>query len=883
MCIFRRFEGDDDRCAEYGTDILKRTVHLGKWKLVARHDRTAVTPNENAADTLGVRPCTLEDLAREVVGEERVVHPVIVGRLLGEAVGEILGGEGPEGMARSLLSTVRELFRASPDIEFEPSSPRARRVVEVARLYRRLLRERGLIDSSETLREAVRSYPSRRPILVWGYPRLGRDELAFLDAIAGEGSALYLPCAGDALFTENVEAARELQSKGWSVEEEPMEVVWEAQVSLGAHAYPHMEAEVRGVLAQVKELLVDGVPPDDVVIAARDDASYGPTMLMVAKEYGIPVQALYRIPVEQTRVGSWLKLFIDAQFDDFPFEETARLLRHTMGPGISGRCWSEARKVQPRGAGTWEQCGADLSSVDLSRMWPEEDTRAGWVGRFRELLNEHSFERKVRSWTREIVALGKLKDSLEWLAGPAAGPEEESISRERFLEELKETLSATLTPSHPDGEGVALHTPLSLFGARYRYLFTVGLAEGSFPAPTTDNTTLDFHERKRLREEGLRLETAAERARRERLSFWTLLQVPRQRMVLSYPKVAGGRALLSSPYFELLGVTPTQPSALPAASPEEARRAYLQRGGLDDPVLEHAARCWEVEKRRESAEPFDTYDGMVGVPIDYESRRFSASQLGDLSRCGFKWWAGSFLKLSEPDEGESPALLGSLYHKTLEMACCHAREVEEHDFRTAILRHLDEAFAEAEKEYEMHRLRAWSVRRDQHIELLREAVGAESFVLPGAEVADTECNFTGEWQGFVVAGRVDRVDRTQEGLVLIDYKSGSGVSKPDLQLAIYREAAGPALFPDEEVQGAYYYALRKGERVAPKPPSGEELTEIVERTRANLEAGRLPPDVLERDPAQQACQWCGFDLVCRKGPRLSRKLGREPESEGGET
>jgi hypothetical protein len=35
---------------------------------------------------------------------------------------------------------------------------------------------------------------------------------------------------------------------------------------------------VRGALARVKALLADGVPPDDIVVVARDDASYGSTV-----------------------------------------------------------------------------------------------------------------------------------------------------------------------------------------------------------------------------------------------------------------------------------------------------------------------------------------------------------------------------------------------------------------------------------------------------------------------------------------------------------------------------------------------------------------------------------------------------------------------------
>ncbi len=43
-----------------------------------------------------------------------------------------------------------------------------------------------------------------------------------------------------------------------------------------SHIYPHLEAEVRGVLAQVKSLLFEGVAADEIVLVARNDAFYGP-------------------------------------------------------------------------------------------------------------------------------------------------------------------------------------------------------------------------------------------------------------------------------------------------------------------------------------------------------------------------------------------------------------------------------------------------------------------------------------------------------------------------------------------------------------------------------------------------------------------------------
>ena len=120
-----------------------------------------------------------------------------------------------------------------------------------------------------------------------------------------------------------------------------------------------------------------------------------------------------------------------------------------------------------------------------------------------------------------------------------------------------------------------------MYGASYRYVFTLGLTEGGFPTSIADDPALDFSERKRLREHDIHLELADERARRERLSFWTLLQVPQERLVLSYPKLVGGSEALPSPYFGFVGIEPVTLGPLPAASPEEARRAYLQRGSLE--------------------------------------------------------------------------------------------------------------------------------------------------------------------------------------------------------------------------------------------------------------------------------------------------------------
>jgi RecB family exonuclease len=816
-----------------------------------------LTPNENAARTLGVTPLSLETLAARIVGEDRIADSVLVQRLLRQAVEEALGSDDPSGVARTMLPNVRELFRAGVDVAGDLGSARARRVIEVARAYRELLRARGLVDSSEVLWEAAGSDPPRHPVRVRGYPRVGMAEVAFLDAAAGEGSSVHFPYAEDGLFADNLEIALALEHRGWTVERDPLRETWETEVTTEAYSYPHLEAEVRGVLARVKALLTGGVPHDEMVLVARDEARYGPAVLAVAEEYGVPVRALYQVPLSDTRVGYWLNLLLEAMVGGFPFETAARFLAHPLGPGIPSGLWARVRKAHPKGVTAWEEVGVDLSPL----TWPEVDTRAGWLDRLDELFGAYSLYRKVRSWPREVAALSAAKAAVGWLAEPA----EEKISRERFVEEVDEVLRLTTTVVHPEGKGVALHTPLSLYGASYRHVFALGLTEGGFPPSIADDPVLDYHERKHLREQGIRLELADERARRERLSFWTLLQVPQERLVLSYPKLVRGREALPSPYFALLGIEPVAPTPLPAASLEEARKAYLQREGLEgDAVISHARAAWEVERRREGSAPFDHYDGVLDIPLDRVERRFSVSELGDLARCGFRWWSKSVLGLREPEEGEPPALIGSLYHRSLEIAARDAEGSE--DVRRSVLENLEAGFEEAERELDMGRVRGWIHWREVYLAQLERAVRAEDFALPGAEVAQTEARFAGEWQGFEVVGRVDRVDRTPEGLVFVDYKSTARAPDPDLQLSVYREAAAEALFPGEQVRDAYYYSLRKAERIRAKEPTAEALGELAEGIRDALGTGRLPPDVLQR-----ACAFCEFDLVCRRGPRLDRK------------
>jgi RecB family exonuclease len=848
--------------------------------------RLVVTPNPRAAERLGAHPMTIEKLGRKVLAPSGLTAApaLLAGRLMEDVAEAVLGGRDPIGMASAMAGMLRQLFRAGADLQHLEAigALRTRPLASLGLAYRARLRQDNLLDGAEVLWEAARRAPTPRRLLVHGYPRLGRDELAFLATIADENSVLMLPYEPSPLYQGNLEAAGYLEGCGWQVERHgALEAAESGPLAFGpdivqvpetqALAFAHMEAEVRGVLARVKDLLAAGARPQDITLVARDDAFYGPTVLAVAWEYGVPVSAFYSVPVAQTLLGAWLQLLTEAVQHGLPYETTLRLLGHPYGPELPTAWWAAVRQAHPAGLLAWQP------HMDLSPLsWPAEDTRGAWATRLVQLLHGFEIAQKAGAWPRERLALEEVLDGLGILGTPA----DEVVSQSRFIQELQGALGTLTVPAQPGRGGVELHTPLSLFGARYPHVFVLGMAADHLPARVSDDPMLDFHERKALTPHGIHLESPAEAARRETLSFASLLQVPSGSLTLSYPKLMADRPTLPSVYLQVLGWPLVAASAMPPASHEEARRGWLGHDHpVDDALVPQIRVALGVERRREGPEAWDDFDGVVGVPVSVSGRSFSATQITTLAQCPFRWFAAYVLRLAEPEEAEedlSPSLRGSLYHRVLELSI--AERPPGADLRAHVHARLAPSFTQAETELAVTRLPAWDARRAEHLRNLKLAVDGVDFACEGTEVLGVEVPFTAEWQGFQVRGIIDRVDRTPEGLVLIDYKTSAtppkggkdddGRAKLDIQLPIYMQAAAPALHPGDSVADAFYYSLTKGKVLKRANLDVPALEALGARMRAHLDTGSFPVDP---DVDGAACTYCDHALMCRKGPRLSRK------------
>ncbi|AFZ37028.1 hypothetical protein Sta7437_3530 [Stanieria cyanosphaera PCC 7437] len=883
-----------------------------------------ITPSRTTAKTLGVAHLSLENLAETIVRQQgiRLASSLLSYRLLRQTLQEVLRPKDLEGTVKRFFPAIKELLSQELDLTSlaQSASVRVRQLATITAVYQQKLRAKKCIDCAELFWQAARTNNYQKSYLFYGYFYPSHDELALIDAVAGDDSILVLPTGEEELFSSNREGIEFLTARGWDCkginfalkELENKSLTFKNRVNnqisskkptqtteannyqinndsigkqlqqcflhpqplpqdVSLQIYPNLEEEVRGFLTQVKSLLNQGVSAKEIVLVARDEQLYGTTLLDIAWEYNLPLRALYAIGLEHTRMGAWLKLLLEVIDTNFPFEATAKLLSHPLARKLPNRIWQQAKLKHPQNFSAWQELEVDLSLLRL----PKRNRRDEWVQLVQNILEQFQVRQQGKRWAREIVAFYKIQEALIQLAQPEA----EILTQADFFQNIRDTLALLTVPAQPGRGGIELHTPLSLLGAKYNYVFVLGTGEGIFPTTITNDSILDFFERKQLVKQGFRIETAVTITNREALAFYSLLAVPQTKIIFSYPQLIKQESILPSPYLTRLGLKPTSLPNLPVASLEKARQVYLhQPKKLKDFTIKQIIKAWQVEQKRETATVADEYDGVIGIPLDTNNLVFSASQLIQLGQCPFKWFAYQLLKLRELPEAEldlNTISRGNLYHRCLELSLEKVKTAA--DLAEFNLQQLKQAFLQAEQELKLSELPVWQTRRKEHLELLYLNLNTPEFLPAEREVVARETEFNLKWHGLQIKGKIDRIDRTTNGLTIIDYKTSSstppgikneeGKASLDLQLPLYQAAIEQTF--SEPVVDAIYYSLTKRKKISSAKRNPEKLAAFAEKVQLNLQHGYYPvaPDI-----EQKACQYCAFDLVCRKGDRLERKI-----------
>ena len=848
-----------------------------------------ITPSKAIASHLKVPHVSLENLAQNIVRRQGIgiASALLSRRLLQNAVREVIKTKDAEGTAKAFLYTIKDLFHSGIDLSKlqANSDPRIQQLGNLAIAYQNQLRQVKRIDAAQLYWQGALNCNYQKVYTFYGYFAPSKGELALINAIAGQDSILVLPI--DNLYSQNQQAAEWLESQGWqlSLEKPKVKTGINHQLqqcfkqrstlpeAVSLNAFPSLEAEIRGVLTQVKVLQSQGVGLQDIVLVTREEQLYGETIIDVAWEYNLPVQISYEIPLEQTRLGAWLKLLLEVIRDNFPFEATAKLLSHPLVEQMSPELWIKARESHPQGLTGWQELGIDLSLLDVRASY----ARSFWIDRLLEILSSWDILENAKAWAREVIAYYRLQEGLKEFSKPL----KQQLTKQAFMREINEILALLTIPAQPGRGGINLHCPTSLFGTNYAYMFVLGAIEGILPRAIADDAILDFHSRKQLAKQGLNITTATDLALKETWDFYCLLGVPTQCLCFSYPELIDRNPSIPSPYLSRLGLKSSPANNLPLASIEEARRLYLRQPNqlpADNMAIPEITHALQVEASRESAIAPDRYDGVIGISLDPQQKIFSASQLTQLGQCPFKWFSARLLKLKELPEAESDlsaAVRGTLYHRCLELAFTQVKTAS--DLAEFNREQLAKAFMAAEQELQLLQLPGWSAQRQEHLDLLALNLATAEFLPAKREVMATETKFEMQWHGLKVRGQVDRIDRTDKGLAIIDYKTSgvtpsgvkdaTGKANIDIQLAVYQDAIAEK-YVDEPIDTAVYYSLSKQKTISRPQKDPAELAAFAERVKTHLQQGYYPvaPDI-----DRKACRYCDYDLVCRRGDRLSRK------------
>jgi DNA helicase-2/ATP-dependent DNA helicase PcrA len=122
-----------------------------------------------------------------------------------------------------------------------------------------------------------------------------------------------------------------------------------------------------------------------------------------------------------------------------------------------------------------------------------------------------------------------------------------------------------------------------------------------------------------------------------------------------------------------------------------------------------------------------------------------------------------------------------------------------------------------------------------------------------------EREFSAAVDGFTLHGVIDRVDRTDEGWLIIDYKSGRPLARArrDLQVALYALGASTALSLDPIELEVVYLAEGSAIRLEGVPKLQAEARTIAIEVAERIRAGRFDPQ-----PERRKCRLCPYRLAC---------------------
>jgi ATP-dependent helicase/DNAse subunit B len=390
---------------------------------------------------------------------------------------------------------------------------------------------------------------------------------------------------------------------------------------------PGTLGESRMVARQIKTLLLDGTPAEDIVVTLRDVLPYADLLGEVFAEYGIPVDIEGTEPILRNPAVATLLRSVRLPDEDWPFAAVTALLRSSYFqpdwpevkavPEVAQRAEVLLRLLgEPRGRAAYleavhrwvdkPQPGLEDEQAEESRRqrihelakkcqpflirffqaWdstPSQGTLAELTAWLRRLADDLGMIRAAAGSPHDVAVFGRWWEEIaEWarleqrIHGTA-----QTFTRAQFLRMLAALAAEAGLARTPRGPGrVRVLSAVLARGLGVPHVFVMGLGERSFPRLTAPEPFFDEAERQSFRQAGLDFLSVGDLMPDEMLLFYQVVTRAQRQLVLSYPAVdEKGQALLPSSFF-----TAVLACFRPEAVPIERRSMLIERYDTERPL-----------------------------------------------------------------------------------------------------------------------------------------------------------------------------------------------------------------------------------------------------------------------------------------------------------
>ncbi|TDB38086.1 MAG: PD-(D/E)XK nuclease family protein [Actinobacteria bacterium] len=826
----------------------------------------------------------------------------------------------------------------------------AREILELVDAYAGILREGDLVESAEAhrlLTEAVTrddlpqllainrfaSFTPAQKHFIIRASQLGCDVRVAQTWVDGH-PATYAASA-DVAELEAIDGAKHIHVAGSSGENVELRAVAEGLFGgIGEIKHPEptgavslseaagTAGEAARITREIQEMVISGKPYRDIAVVFRNPERHHARLSAAFREAGVPAEFDVRVCVASTGLGRALLLLLGYFNGGQDRAELTGFLR-------SGYAWADpaavdaadeslrrrrighGRQVLEAVKGAGGHTRVLLERAERLAAAPVDGRSIeGWRWLVADMLRSAHGPVAVfdAQGLVDAAAQSTVMAAIEEIAALGSG----SWGAREVAEALKNA-RVTVAPPETGGDHVHVMSAERARSRRFPVVILGGLNAGEFPAVPADDALSSPLLAAELLAAGI---DAAPRidADDERLLFYQIVTGARERLILSRMVCDddGQPVRASSLWEEFLDLYRDPVTGEPYSGRLPVRHLELSdlAESEDAPIAERrllraAALAGDTSNPRTRYATYRAQSrrGCVSEQLAAELAEvdtFSASDIERYLACPFGWFYERRLR-PDPLEAEIDVLQkGSLAHEILQRFYERREELGQGRVSSGNLEHALEQHEVIASEVLASGPTPASLHDEEMLHAAkvgsRRIVERDAVFLPGFEPIAHELRFhtkndqpSVKVGSFFLKGRIDRVDASDAGIIIIDYKSGSTVAKrTDLaskglvQLPLYGLVAAEAL--QKPLLGGLYRSMHYGgDRgfLAPVMAGTQGLfgndvcdvegfdqvistaVSLAEQAVEGMRAGIITAHPREKS----ACTFCGAATVCRGGVR----------------